>query len=76
MGGILDTVYSDLTGPEEVVSAGGAKYIMNIIDDHSSMTLVYLLMRNSALLTTTKHAYQVSDNLVKNQAHYDCFSSE
>ena len=44
---ILDTMYSDLTGPEEVISAGGAKYIMNLIDDHSSMTWIYLLKEKS-----------------------------
>ena len=46
-GGILDIMYSDLTGPEEVASAGGAKYIMILIDNHSSMTWIYLLKEKS-----------------------------
>ena len=46
-GGILDIVYSDLTGPEEVASAGGTKYIMILIDNHSSMTWIYLLKEKS-----------------------------
>ncbi|HEV7736039.1 MAG TPA: DDE-type integrase/transposase/recombinase, partial [Chlamydiales bacterium] len=39
----LEIVHSDITGPEDVSSAGGAKYILNFVDDFSSMTWVYLL---------------------------------
>ena len=46
-GGILDIVYLDLTGPEEVASAGGEKYIMILIDDHLSMMWIYLLKEKS-----------------------------
>ena len=46
-GRILDIVYSDLTGPEEVALAGGAKYIMILIDDHLSMMWIYLLKEKS-----------------------------
>jgi len=38
--------YSNLTGPEEVASAGGAKYIMNVLDDYLSMTWIYLLKKS------------------------------
>ena len=34
---VLETVYSNLTGPEEVASVGGAKYIMNLVDNYLSM---------------------------------------
>jgi hypothetical protein len=44
---LLDIVYSDLTGPKDVVSAGGAKYILNFIDDHSDMLWIYLLKEKS-----------------------------
>ena len=46
-GRILDIVYLDLTGPEEVTSAGGTKYIMILIDNHSSMMWIYLLKEKS-----------------------------
>ena len=40
-------MYLDLTGPKEVTSAGGTKYIMILIDDHSSMKWIYLLKEKS-----------------------------
>jgi transposase InsO family protein len=43
----LAIVYSDLTGPEDVVSAGGALYLMNIIDDYSSYPWGFTLKRKS-----------------------------
>ena len=45
--GILDIVYSELTGPEDVTSAGGAKYILNFINDLSRMTWTYLIKEKS-----------------------------
>ena len=45
--GVLDIVYSDLTGPEEVPLAGGTKYIMNLIDNYSNMVWIYLLKGKS-----------------------------
>jgi len=45
--GALDIIYSDLTGPKEVASAGGAKYIMNLIDNYSNMVWIYLLKEKS-----------------------------
>jgi len=45
--GVLDTIYSDLTGPKEVASAGGAKYIMNLVDNHSNMVWIYLFKEKS-----------------------------
>ena len=45
--GILDIIYSDLTGPEDVTSAGRAKYILNFINDLSGMTWTYLIKEKS-----------------------------
>jgi len=50
--GVLDTVYSDLMGPEEFTSAGGAKYIMNLVDNHSNMMWLYLLKEKSQVRET------------------------
>jgi len=41
--GALDIVYSDLTGPKEIPSAGSTKYIMNLVDNYSNMVGIYLL---------------------------------
>jgi len=45
--GILDIIYSNLTGPEDVTSGGGAKYILNFVDDMSGMTWTYLIKEKS-----------------------------
>jgi len=44
---LLEVVYADLTGPEDVASAGGARYILNLIDDLSGMTWTYLIKKKS-----------------------------
>jgi len=45
--GILDIIYSDLTSPEDMTSAGGAKYILNFVDNMSRMTWTYLIKEKS-----------------------------
>jgi len=40
-------VYADLTSPEDIPSAGGAKYILNLIDDLSGMTWTYFIKEKS-----------------------------
>ena len=42
--GILDI---NLTGPEDVTSVGGAKYILNFVDDMSGMMWTYLIKEKS-----------------------------
>ena len=41
--GILDYVHSDIWGPVQVVSKGGARYFMSFIDDYSKKVWVYFL---------------------------------
>jgi transposase InsO family protein len=43
----LDIVYSDLTGPEDVPLAGGALYLINIMDDYSSYPWSFTLKKKS-----------------------------
>ena len=38
---LLEVIYADLTGLEDIALAGGAKYILNLVDDLSSMTWTY-----------------------------------
>lgn len=46
----MDIVYVDLTGPEDVVSAVGNLYLMNIIDDFSHMSWTIPLRNKSEAL--------------------------
>ena len=39
----LERVHSDVCGPITPVSQGGFKYIMNFVDEYSSMLFVYFL---------------------------------
>lgn len=41
--GVFDYVHSDLWGPSRVVSHGGARYFLSIIDDYSRKLWVYLM---------------------------------
>ena len=41
--GLLDIIYSNLMGPEDITSAGGVKYILNFVNDMSGMTWTYLI---------------------------------
>ncbi|KAH9646639.1 hypothetical protein KPL70_024932 [Citrus sinensis] len=41
--GTLDYIHSDLWGPAQTTSLGGAKYFLSLIDDYSRMVWVYIL---------------------------------
>ena len=43
----LEKVFSDITGPEDVGSLSGEKYILNFIDDFSGMSWIYPLKQKS-----------------------------
>lgn len=44
---ILDLIHSDLCGPMENISIGGARYMLTFIDDHSRKIFVYFLKEKS-----------------------------
>lgn len=50
----LDVVYIDLTGPEDVVSAMGNLYLMNVIDEYSHFTWTIPLKNKSDALPSLK----------------------
>ncbi|KAG9446280.1 hypothetical protein H6P81_012408 [Aristolochia fimbriata] len=52
--GTLDYVHSDLWGPAQVVSKGGAKYLLTFIDDFSRKVWVYFLKAKSDVCTVFK----------------------
>src|SRR6266481_8534975 len=43
----LEKVHSDISGPEDVGTSYGDKYILNFIDDYSGMAWIYPLKRKS-----------------------------
>jgi len=43
----LDIVYSDITGPEDILTAGVNHYIINFINDYSDMLWLYLIKEKS-----------------------------
>jgi len=43
----LEKVYSDITGPEVVISNTGERYMLNLIDDFMSFSLTYTLKKKS-----------------------------
>ena len=51
----LNLVHSDVCGPLELQSIGGAKYFITFIDDHSNLSVVFTLcIINRKLLNDTK----------------------
>ena len=50
---LLEIVFSDITGPEDV-PAGGKVYVLNFIDDCSRQTCSYLLAKKSDALSAFK----------------------
>lgn len=46
-GKVLELVHSDLAGPMENASYGGAKYMLVFVDDFSRMVFVYFLKKKS-----------------------------
>ncbi|KAG9442249.1 hypothetical protein H6P81_018103 [Aristolochia fimbriata] len=52
--GTLDYIHSDLWGPAQVVSKGGARYLLTFIDDFSRKVWVYFLKSKSDVFTNFK----------------------
>ena len=50
----LDIVYSDITGPEDILTAGGNHYIINFINDYSDMLWLYLIKVTSDAIQVFK----------------------
>lgn len=61
--GLLELIHSDLCGPMEKSSLGGAKYFLTFIDDFSRKVFVYLLKSKADVLDM----FKVFKQLVENQ---------
>lgn len=71
---VLDLVHSGVFGPLEVDSAGGSKYFISIIDDHSNWVVVYTMRNKSEAPGRFKQYKQYAENhtnrkLVKLHVH-------
>jgi len=51
---ILELVHTDLCGPMEVTSSGGARYLLTFIDDFSRKVFVYFLKSKMEVSDTIK----------------------
>ncbi|KAH9764272.1 hypothetical protein KPL70_001465 [Citrus sinensis] len=59
----LDYIHSDLWGPSQVPSLGGARYFVSFIDDYSRKVWIYVLKHKSEVLGKFKEW----DTLIENQ---------
>jgi len=57
-------MYANLTSPEDMPSAGGAKYILNLIDGLSGMTWMHFIKEKSH----TKKAFIQWCTLMENES--------
>ena len=64
---ILDLVHSDVCGPIQITSDGGANYVLTFIDDKSRMTIVYFLKHKSEVLSKFKECIQLAENFTGNK---------
>lgn len=61
--GVLELIHTDLMGPMETNSMGGAKYVLTFVDDFSKKLFVYFLKAKSE----TFSKFKMFKNLVENQ---------
>lgn len=59
---LLDLIHSDVCGPMENASIGGARYFLTFIDDYSRKVFVYFLKAKSEVLETFKEFKQMVEN--------------
>src|SRR5882724_5838385 len=59
----LEKVHSDITGPEDVGTPYGEKYMLNFVDDYSGMAWIYPLKKKSDAFAS----FQELKALVKNE---------
>ena len=58
---ILALVHSDLTSPIQPLEKVGHKYVINLIDDYSGLTMLYFLKHKSnSLLATKKYLVDIA----------------
>src|SRR5882724_492414 len=66
----LENVHSDITGPEDVGTPYGEKYMLNFVDDYSGMAWIYPLKKNQTLLLHFKNGKPLSKMKLVNMSKY------
>lgn len=59
---LLNVVHSDLCGPMEATSLGGASYFLLFVDDFSRMTFIYFLKHKNEVLKYFKEFKALAEN--------------
>lgn len=59
---LLELVHSDICGPMETISLGGARYLLTFIDDFSKKVYVYFLHKKSEVSQTFKEFKRLVEN--------------
>ena len=59
---VLELIHSDLMGPFQVQSLGGASYTLTFIDDYSRMVFVYFLRNKSDCFEKFKYFKAMVEN--------------
>ena len=59
---ILHLVHSDVCGPMQIASDGGARYLLTFIDDHSRMTVTYFMKNKCEVLERFKEYVSMAEN--------------
>ena len=58
---ILTLVHSDLAGPIQPLAKDGYKYVLNLTDDYSGLTMLYFLKyKSNTLLATTEYQADIA----------------
>lgn len=60
--GVLDLIHSDLCGPMETMSFGGARYFLTFVDDFTHKAFVYLLKTKDEVFNKFKEFKQLVEN--------------
>lgn len=59
---VLHIIHSDVCGPMETKSIGGARYFLLFIDDYTRMTFIYFLKAKSEVLSYFKEFKSMAEN--------------
>ena len=59
---VLHLVHSDVCGPMQIASDGGARYLLTFIDDHSRMKVTYFMKNKCEVLEKFKEYVIMAEN--------------
>jgi len=59
---VLELVHSDICGPMQTTSVGGARYFVTFVDDKSRYMFVYFIKTRDEILTNFKEFKAFAEN--------------